>query len=138
MRLTAGALLETVLAALMAPVNMYVQSRGVAEVLAGKDSGWETQRRDDGTLPLSGLVRRYGGPTVLGVVAGGMAWAISPALAGWMAPVILGLLLSMPIVALTAAPAPGRWLQRIGVFRVPEEVAPPEVVRRALELRARL
>src|SRR3546814_4783908 len=43
-----GMLLETLLAALMAPVTMYVQSRGVAEVLAGKDSGWESQRRDDG------------------------------------------------------------------------------------------
>ncbi len=33
-------LVETVLAALMAPVVMYVQSRGVAEVLSGRDSGW--------------------------------------------------------------------------------------------------
>jgi membrane glycosyltransferase len=37
-------LLETVLAALMAPVTMYVQSRGVAQVLAGHDSGWDAQR----------------------------------------------------------------------------------------------
>src|SRR5690606_35960432 len=61
LRAFAGMLLETLLAALMAPVTMYVQSRGVAEVLAGRDSGWETQRRDDGSLPLSALVRSYGG-----------------------------------------------------------------------------
>jgi membrane glycosyltransferase len=114
---------------------MYVQSRGIAEVLAGKDSGWESQRRDDGTLPLSGLVRSYGGSTLLGLLALFMAYAVSPSLAAWMSPVIIGLLLAMPIVALTSARAPGRWLRRIGIFRTPEEIAPPEVLRRAAELR---
>ncbi|MFC3551188.1 glucans biosynthesis glucosyltransferase MdoH [Lysobacter cavernae] len=128
-------LLETLLAALMAPVTMYVQSRGVAEVLAGKDSGWETQRRDDGSLPLSSLLRSYGGMGVLGVVAGMMAWMISPSLAAWMAPVILGLVLAIPIVALTSARAPGQWLKRVGIFSTPEESAPPMVLVRAAELR---
>ncbi|KRD39137.1 glucosyltransferase [Lysobacter sp. Root916] len=128
-------LLETLLAALMAPVTMYVQSRGIAEVLAGKDSGWESQRRDDGTLPLSGLVRSYGGSTLLGVLALGMSYAVSPSLAAWMSPVIAGLLLAIPIVALTSARAPGRWLRRVGIFRTPEEIAPPQVLKRAAELR---
>src|SRR3546814_8249556 len=34
---------------------------------AGKDSGWESQRRDDGSLPFSSLLRSYGGLTFLGV-----------------------------------------------------------------------
>ncbi|WP_345777339.1 glucans biosynthesis glucosyltransferase MdoH [Lysobacter sp. MMG2] len=129
-------LLETLLAALMAPVTMYVQSRGVAEVLAGKDSGWDAQRRDDGTLPLSGLVRSYGGVTVLGVIAGVMAYLISPSLAAWMAPVILGLLLSIPIVAFTSARGPGLFLRRMKIFSIPEEHTPPTVLVRAAELRA--
>ncbi|UHQ24703.1 glucans biosynthesis glucosyltransferase MdoH [Lysobacter sp. 5GHs7-4] len=128
-------LLETLLAALMAPVTMYVQSRGIAEVLAGRDSGWESQRRDDGTLPLSGLVRSYGGATMLGLLSLFMAYAVSPSLAAWMSPVIAGLLLAIPIVALTSARAPGRWLRRIGIFRTPEEIAPPQVLQRAAELR---
>lgn len=135
-RAFASMILETLLAALMAPITMYVQSRGVAEVLAGKDSGWETQRRDDGTLPLSGLLRSYGGMTLVGLLIGGMAYAISPALAAWMSPVILGMVLSIPIVALTSSRKPGRWLRRIGIFRIPEEVAPPDVLARASSLRA--
>ncbi|RDZ27873.1 glucans biosynthesis glucosyltransferase MdoH [Lysobacter silvisoli] len=135
LRALVGMMLETLLAALMAPVTMYVQSRGIAEVLAGKDSGWESQRRDDGTLPLSGLVRSYGGATLLGLLSLVMAYMVSPSLAAWMGPVIAGLLLAIPIVALTSARAPGRWLRRIGIFRIPEEVAPPEVLRRAAELR---
>jgi len=136
LRAFASMILETLLAALMAPITMYVQSRGVAEVLAGKDSGWETQRRDDGTLPLSGLLRSYGGMTVFGLLIGGMAYAISPALAAWMSPVILGMVLSIPIVALTSARRPGLWLRRLGIFRIPEETMPPEVLARASSLRA--
>src|SRR5690606_23710801 len=67
-RIVAGVLVETVMAALMAPVTMYVQSRGVAQVLAGKDSGWESQRRDDGSLPLRELLRLYGGMGLVGAV----------------------------------------------------------------------
>ncbi|MEN1972263.1 glucans biosynthesis glucosyltransferase MdoH [Luteimonas sp. MJ204] len=131
-----GMLLETLLAALMAPVTMYVQSRGVAGVLAGKDSGWESQRRDDGTLPLRELLRLYGGLTLAGVVAGVAAWMVSPALAAWMSPVILGLVLAIPIVALGASAAAGQWLRRRRIFATPEELAPPQVLVRATELRA--
>ena len=130
-----GMLLETLLAALMAPVTMYVQSRGVAEVLAGKDSGWESQRRDDGSLPFSSLLRSYGGLSLLGVVAGVMAYFVSPGLAAWMAPVILGLVLSIPIVMLTSARGPGQWLRRRRIFCTPEELSPPAVLVRASQLR---
>ncbi|MDI9239321.1 glucans biosynthesis glucosyltransferase MdoH [Lysobacter sp. LF1] len=129
--------LETLLAALMAPITMYVQSRGVAEVLAGKDSGWDAQRRDDGTLPLSSLVRSYWGVTLLGAIAGVMAYLVSPSLAAWMAPVILGLLLSMPIVAFTSARGPGAFLRRLWIFSIPEEHTPPKVLVRAAQLRAK-
>src|SRR5690606_25003024 len=135
LRLAAGALLETVLAALMAPITMYLQSRGVAEVLAGKDSGWHAQRRDDGTLPLSALVARYGGLSLFGAGAGAVAWLVSPGLAAWMSPVIAGMVLSIPVVALTSARRPGQWLRRAGVFATPEEVAPPAILQRAEALR---
>ncbi|HEY4530966.1 MAG TPA: glucans biosynthesis glucosyltransferase MdoH [Luteimonas sp.] len=131
-----GMLLETVLAALMAPVTMWVQSRGVAEVLAGKDSGWEAQRRDDGVLPLRELLRLYGGLTVAGAIAAVAAWMISPALLAWMSPVVLGLLLAIPIVALGASRTAGEWLRRRRIFLTPEELAPPPVLVRAAELRA--
>lgn len=135
LRVAAGVLLETLLAALMAPVTMYVQSRGVAQVLAGKDSGWESQRRDDGGLPLRELLRLYGGMTLVGVVAGVAAWMVSPALAAWMSPVVLGLVLSIPIVALGASRAAGLWLRRRRLFATPEELSPPPVLVRAGELR---
>lgn len=127
--------METLLASLMAPITMFVQTRGLAEVLAGKDSGWEAQRRDDGSVPFSSLVRRYGSLTLFGLLLGGMAWAVSPQVAAWLAPVIIGMVFSVPIVALTGSQRVGQWLRRRGLLQVPEEVEPPPVVSRATELR---
>ncbi len=129
-------LLETLLAALMAPVTMYVQCRGVAQVLAGKDSGWDSQRRDDGSVPVSSLVRTYAGATFLGLVALVMALGISPGLAAWMSPVIIGLVASVPIVMFTSSRSAGQWLKRRRIFATPEELTPPRVLVRASELRA--
>lgn len=128
-------LIETLLAALMAPVVMYRQSRGVAEVLAGKDSGWDAQQRDDGKISWPALVQSYGGLTLFGLMVGWMAYEVSPALAAWMAPVIIGMVLSIPVVALTSLRSVGDALSRWGVFRIPEETAPPKVLVRATELR---
>ncbi len=128
-------LLETLLAALMAPVVMYVQSRGVAEVLAGKDSGWDAQQRDDGGIDWLALVRRYGGLSVFGAFMGVLAWSVSPALALWMAPVVVGMVLSIPLIALTSLRGPGNVLRRFGLMDIPEELDPPKVLVRAAELR---
>ncbi len=135
-RMLASMLLETVLTTLLAPITMYVQSRGVAEVLAGRDSGWESQRRDDGTLPWPVLARRYAGVTACGVVGGVCALLVSPPLALWMSPVIAGMVLSIPLVALTTAPEASAWLRRLGLFATAEETAPHPVLVRARELRA--
>jgi membrane glycosyltransferase len=137
LRALVSVLLETVLAALMAPVVMYVQSRGVAEVLAGKDSGWDAQQRDDGSVSWPELLRRYGGLSVFGVLVGGMAYAVSPPLAAWMAPVVIGMALAVPVVALTSSRSAGDWLRRHGLLSIPEESAPPAVLVRAAELRAK-
>ena len=137
-RVFIGIVLESLLAALMAPIVMYVQSRGVAEVLAGKDSGWESQRRDDGSLPLSGLLKSYGGLSLFGLLMGAVALAISPSLAAWMSPVIIGMVLAIPVVALTSARAPGIWLRKHKLLAIPEETDSPAILQRATALRAGL
>src|SRR3546814_15012682 len=101
-----GMLLETLLAALMAPVTMYVQSRRVAEVLAGKDSGWESQRRAAGSLPFSSLLRSYGGLTFLGVLAAVLSWSVSPAPPERISAVLTGPVLSDSTRSLSPTPAP--------------------------------
>lgn len=94
LRASAGVLAEIVVSALMAPVMMIFQSIAVVEILAGRDAGWQTQRRDDGTVERRELYRKYGVPTLCGVAMAASAYAVSLPLLLWMSPVVVGLLFS--------------------------------------------
>jgi membrane glycosyltransferase len=126
--------LETLVAGLLAPVVMLTQSIDVVAILLGRDSGWNAQRRDDGGIPLRDIVRLYRRHTILGVLLGIGAWAVSPFLALWMLPVVIGLALAVPLAALTGRRSWGVGLRRVGLLRIPEEVRPPEVLQRAATL----
>ena len=81
---------------------MLVQAGAVVGVLTGRDAGWQVQRREDGSQSLSELVRRFGKLTLIGTVLAAGAYAVSLSLFLWMTPVTLGLLLAMPLAAVTA------------------------------------
>ena len=129
-------LVETLIGGLIAPVAMLVQTGGVLSILAGRDSGWNAQRRDDGAIPLRVVWAGYWRYTAFGLLLAAIAWAVSPALFAWMSPVLLGLLLAVPLVSLTAGRGAGLALRRLGLLRIPEEAAPPPVLARALALQA--
>jgi membrane glycosyltransferase len=129
LRILAGLLIETFLSGLIAPVMMIFQSTAVGEILLGRDAGWQVQRRDDGGLPRSELVRRYTFPTLMGMAMAAIAYAVSLPLLFWMAPIIVGLLLCIPIALLSSAIFAGSKL-----LLTPEQTAPPEVLVRANEL----
>ncbi len=133
LRSLAGVVLETIVSGLMAPVTMLDQSLTVGAALAGRDAGWNVQRRDDGALPWREVARVYAGHTFFGVLLAGAAYAVSWSLFLWMTPVIAGLLLAIPLATLTADARLGRRLQRIGVLLVPEERRAPPVLLRANE-----
>jgi membrane glycosyltransferase len=125
-----GVVIETFLSGLIAPVMMIFQSSAVGEILLGRDAGWQVQRRDDGEWPTSDLIRKYAVPTLFGVGMAASAFAVSLPLLLWMAPVIVGLLLCVPIAMLSSKgsnPNPR-------LFRTPEQTAPPQVLIRANEL----
>jgi membrane glycosyltransferase len=126
LRLIAGVLYETLIAGLVAPVVMLTQSIDVAAILFGRDSGWNVQRRDGGAIPASETRRLYWQHTALGLVLGAVAWLVSPYLALWMLPVVLGLALAIPLALMT-----GRRTARSVLLRTPEETTPPDVVARA-------
>jgi membrane glycosyltransferase len=126
----AGLLIETLLSGLIAPVMMIFQSTAVGEILLGRDAGWQVQRRDDGELPRRQLIRKYALPTLFGVAMAASAYAVSLPLLLWMAPVIIGLLLCIPIAMLSSrVSGPNSRL-----FQTPEQTAPPQVLVRANEL----
>ena len=123
-------MIETFLSGLIAPVMMIFQSSAVGEILLGRDAGWQVQRRDDGKWPVRELIRKYAVPTLFGAAMAVSAYAVSLPLLLWMAPVILGLLLSIPIAMLSSMGSDPNSL----ILRTPEQAAPPPILTRANEL----
>ncbi len=130
-RATLSVLIETLIGGLIAPIAMLIQTQAVVEILFGRDSGWNAQRREDGRIPLRLVWRSYRRHTLFGLVLATIAFAVSPALFLWMTPVLLGLLLAVPLAALTASRGLGQALRRLGLLRIVEEHAPPPIVLRA-------
>jgi membrane glycosyltransferase len=129
-------LIEIVLSGLIAPMMMLMQSQAVADVLLGRDSGWQVQRRDDGSLTMRELAGRFGKLTFIGILMGAAAYAVSWSLFLWMSPVTIGLLLAMPLAAMTARNSTGTRLRKLHLLLIPEERRPPPVLLRANELAA--
>jgi membrane glycosyltransferase len=129
-------LFEVVISGLIAPVMMLIQSASVLAILSGRDSGWQAQRRDDGTLPLRDTMRRYGWHTLFGLLLALAAYEVSYSLFAWMTPVIVGLILAIPLAQWTANPAAGRRLRALKLLLTPEENRPPEILQRANALAA--
>jgi membrane glycosyltransferase len=130
----AGILAETFLSGLIAPVMMIFQSSAVGEILLGRDAGWQVQRRDDGKVSRDEIVHRYALPTLFGIMLAITAYAVSLPLLLWMAPVIVGLLLAIPIGLLSSTTAAGKAGRPPLLFGTPEQTSPPHVLVRANQL----
>jgi membrane glycosyltransferase len=117
---------------------MLIQSGSVAQILSGRDTGWNPQRRDDGSIPLKGIARRHRAHTLLGLITLFAAMLISPSLVIWMSPTIAGLIFSIPLSWASGNLSLGLAMRRIGLLRTPEETSPPVVVGRANALAAEL
>ena len=130
---------EVVLSALLSPIMMLIQSRFVADVFLGRDSGWNAQTRDDVGVSLAQAVRSHWLHTLAGIGAGVLAFSISWTTFAWFSPIVAGLVLSIPISWLSGRMGLGVAAYHSNIFRIPEERAPvsrteqaetPDTVRR--------
>lgn len=120
---------ESLLAALIAPSMMIFQSTAVAEILLGRDAGWQVQRRSDGRITRDEVYRKFTVPTLCGLAMAASAYAVSLPLLLWMSPVIIGLVCAIPIGLITStAPRMAR------LFATPEDNRAPALLQRAREL----
>ncbi len=131
-RLRAGlsVLLETTLSVLVSPVMMAFHTVFVVTNLMGRKVGWNAQSRGEGGQPLAMLLRAHGMQMLAGVLIAVGAWTLAPWLFWWLSPVFVGLILSAPLSLLLGSPGVGRWLRRMGLLLIPEEVDQPEVLRK--------
>lgn len=131
LRLILSAIIEVIMSALIAPVMMLIQTGSVMQILFGRDTGWNPQRRDDGSIPVGDIVRRHVMHTLFGIVTliGGLM--ISPSLVAWMSPTIAGLILAIFLSWASGQLSIGLWLKKHGLLLTPEETEPPAIAQRA-------
>lgn len=136
-RVLLGTMVEILIAGLLAPVTMLTQARQVVSILLGHDAGWNAQIRSSERVAWSEATARYWVHTAIGLVLA-TGFVFAPALALWMSPVILGLVLAIPLVVFTGSAVAGQALRRAGLMVTPEEAEPPTVLDETEVHRARI
>ncbi len=134
LRLLVSAIFEIVMSALLAPIMMLIQTGHVMHFVFGFDTGWDPQRRDDGSIPFKAIVTRHLSHVAMGLLTLIAGLLISPSLVAWMSPTILGLVLAIFLSWGTGLRSLGVALRRAGLLLIPEEQQAPHVVARANQL----
>ena len=136
--LIVSTLVEVIMSALLAPIMMVIQSGAVLGIIFGRDTGWVTQRRDDGTIPFKTIVMRHRSHVLLGIVAGISAFLIATSLFAWMSPTIIGLVLAVQISWISGLLSVGLALKRGNILMTPEERSPPKIATSATAMIAEM
>ncbi len=131
---TASTALETIISALYAPIMMLLQTNHVLEILTGRDSGWNSQRRHTSMTAWSEAWSVHWPHLIMGILMGVIAYLISPTLLAWLSPTLVALLLAVPLSKLSGSVAVGKVFAWFGLLRTPEEKHAPQVMRRRDEL----
>ncbi|WP_372742466.1 glucans biosynthesis glucosyltransferase MdoH [Neptunomonas sp.] len=131
-RLIISFILEVILSALIAPIMMLIHSGAVMSILLGHDSGWNPQRRDDGSLPLKSLIYRHRWHMTVGIFLTVAAYFNSLVLLAWLSPAIAGMLLAVPLSMLTSSWSVGARVKKWGLLRTPDEAQRP-AIRQAMD-----
>ncbi|MEZ5492916.1 MAG: glucans biosynthesis glucosyltransferase MdoH [Gammaproteobacteria bacterium] len=129
-RLVLSAVMELLFSILHAPIVMLLHSRHLWEIVRGQDSGWSAQQRRGRRVSWKELLYRHGWHTAVGLlVTTQLLWLSSPLLY-WMLPMVVGLMLAIPLSALSGSRRFASLLARAGLLHTPEECKPPAIMRR--------
>lgn len=132
-----GAIMETIVSMLLAPCIMAAHTLMVLSIMMGRAVGWGNQNRETDGTSWKDAIRFHIFPTLLGVAWTVVALNISPKretsliFTGWMAPILLGLLLAAPVSVWTSRTRYGRALAKRKILATPEELDVPAVIRLA-------
>lgn len=133
-KVVASVLVESLFSILLAPIMMLSQSGFVLSIVMGRAAGWNTQKRSEGGGGWARLLRSFLLHTIIGVVAAFFVWKYLPQSGWWVAPLIIGPVLSIPLAGLAESVGLGLAARRFGLFISPWESGEAplvEEVRRA-------
>ncbi len=129
LRFVTSVICETIFFILLSPIMWFCHTLFLAGLPFGRTIGWIGQMRDDHTVPWSLAFKQLWPHTALGLSSVVILAATHPVAIPYALLVAAGgPLLSIPLAVITARPAVGRALARIGIGRLPEETAPPKAL----------
>ncbi|HEX2216631.1 MAG TPA: glucans biosynthesis glucosyltransferase MdoH [Xanthobacteraceae bacterium] len=141
LRFLSSVVAETVFFILLSPIMWFGHTLFIGGLLFGRTIGWIGQARDDHAVPWSMAWRQLWPQTLLGSGAIAVLAFTAPVAIPYALFIAGGLLLAAALAVVTAMPAVGMALVRIGLGRLPEETSPPVALRTlnlpAIELAAR-
>lgn len=128
-----GVMLETILSVLLAPCIMMAHTLMVIGIISGRAVGWGNQNRETDGTAWTDAIAFHAAPTIIGSVWAYFAWQIGLHFTLWMAPILLGLILCIPVSVWTSRAKYGRILGNLKILATPEELNPPAIIRLADE-----
>jgi len=131
-RFLASVGIETIFFILLSPIMWFGHTMFLGRLLIGHKLGWAGQARDDHAVHWSLAARQLWPQTVLGLATLSTLGATVPAAIPYAFFIAGGPLLAIPLAVVTAMPAVGRMLLRLGLGRLPEETTPGELTELAL------
>jgi len=120
-RFAASMLVEFLFSLLMAPVVAFRLTIFMIGLLFGARISWGGQTRDAYCLSWAEAVRTMWPQTLFGLTLTTVFTIYAPQALPWAAPVLCGLLVSIPFTVITASPQFGEWMRRNMIGRTPEE-----------------
>jgi membrane glycosyltransferase len=121
----ANCAIETVFSILLCPILWVGHTIFMIGLLFGRAIGWIGQTRDDHAVPFTLALQNLWPHTAIGCAALLVLTMTHPAAIPYALFVAGGPALAIPFATLTAWPAFGSFAARIGIGRLPEEVARP-------------
>lgn len=132
-QMCASVLIELLISTLLAPALAWLHARFVTGILMGQTTGWDAQDRGDSGTTYKEAWRWLWPTTVLGVVWTGILAFTAPKVLPWFSPVILGFILAVPLTVWTSKASAGLGAAAKGLFLIPEETRPPQLLRELQE-----
>ena len=134
-RVLLSGVFELLLGSLLAPLMMVHHTKIVISIITGGSVRWGAQNRRGGGR-FAQLARGELFSTFLGLACAATLHLAAPGLLFWLAPIWAPLVLSIPLSLLVSSNLVGELFAKTGIFSVPSETQPEDLLLRAADLQS--
>jgi membrane glycosyltransferase len=125
-RFSISLVLETIFSLLMTPIAWLNHTIFMMSLALGRQGGWATQTRGDHTVNISYAVKQFWPHTVLGIALASTLYFSDKGATFFGLLLFGGLLVSIPLAAITSQAWLGNLMMKYKLLSSPEEISMPE------------